>query len=103
MYCGNCKHFSKDGTCLSPSSHRKEVSYFAPMCKDGNVSLPVGFTTTPTEPLSHTKTCKWCGGTFPVEQFVKNASGYVRVCKTCKAQLMRKAALARKYPKRQEI
>lgn len=100
MYCGNCKHFSNTGVCLTRA---RDVAYFAPMCKDGNISLPAGFTAAPNEPQLHTKTCKWCGGTFPIEQFVKNASGYVRVCRACKAQLMRKAALARKYPKCQEI
>ena len=102
MYCGNCKHFSKAGTCLNPSAHRKEVAYFDPMCKDGNVPLPTGFQA-PASIQLHTKTCKWCGGTFPVEQFAKNASGYIRVCKACKANLMRKAALARKNNKTAQI
>lgn len=94
MYCGNCKHFSKNGHCMDISNYGKTVAYFAPMCKHGNIPLPPGFAE-PSDSGPHTKTCKYCGRTLPVEQFARNASGYTRVCKECKVQIMRRASHSR--------
>ena len=92
MYCGNCKYFSNNGICQNPLTQARGVAYFAPMCKDGNIPLPAGYGE-PRSRQSHIRICKWCGREFPLEQFVKNAAGYTRVCKECKSELMRKAAL----------
>jgi len=95
MYCGNCKHFSGDGRCLNSMNHKTLVAYFDPMCSEGNIPLPSGAEGQTTLQL-RTKTCKWCGRTLPIELFAKNASGYIRVCKDCKREQMRRAGQAKR-------
>lgn len=50
-----------------------------------------------------TQVCKCCGRELPIEQFAKNAFGYIRVCKECNSKNRQEAALNRKKLKQQAI
>ena len=50
-----------------------------------------------------TQICKCCGKELPIEQFAKNAFGYIHVCKECNSKNRQEAALNRKKLKQQAI
>lgn len=47
--------------------------------------------------------CKCCGRELPVEQFAKNAFGYVRVCRECNSKNRSEAAKKRKQLQQQAV
>ena len=50
-----------------------------------------------------TKVCKCCGRELPVENFAKNAFGYIGVCRECNSKNRSDAAQKRKQLKQQAI
>lgn len=83
--CKDCHFFTDEGECrIAGRSRREAPGYFADACNEfqriGTVQL---------EPLKKKgpeteKTCKGCGRTLPVENFVKHwRGGYTGYCREC--------------------
>lgn len=83
--CKDCHHFTDEGGCrISGRSGRENPGYFADACEH---FAPVG--SVQLEPMKKKapethKTCKGCGRTLPVEEFVKHwRGGLTGYCKQC--------------------
>ena len=50
-----------------------------------------------------TRVCKTCGRGLPIENFSKNAYGYIGICKECNSKHRSEAAVNRKNNKRKAL
>lgn len=78
--CIKCAFCSDLGECRNGRTKKTSVNYFDEACEfyqDKNMEEP-------KKEQQATHTCKKCGRTLPLEQFVKNRHGYTHVCLDCR-------------------
>lgn len=78
--CGNCIFFSDLGACRHGHSRRSDVGYFDNACDNFRDYTPKAME---ENKQLNVHTCKKCGRTMPLDQFMRNRYGYTYVCLEC--------------------